>query len=630
MCGIVGYVDYINKSSKQTILDMTNSMTHRGPDGANTWSKLENNISISLGHRRLSILDLSENGSQPMSFEGLTIVFNGEIYNFKHIKKELTAKGYTFFSDSDTEVLLKAFHCWGPNSVNKLIGMFAYVIFSEKNNKFYLFRDRVGVKPLYYSCEDDYFIFSSELKSMTHFPSFKRTISSDGVIDYFSKGYISGPYSIYENVYKLSPGSYAIYDIKSKELIENSYWNIVDLYDASKFTHSYEEAVQNVEDLLVKSLEHRMISDVPVGTFLSGGYDSSLITALLVNNGHKKLNTFTIGFENKSFDESIHAKKIAEFLGTNHHELFCTASMMKDKALNYAEMFDEPFSDASAIPVLVLSELTKNYVTVSLSADGGDELFAGYDKYIIAERLHRKFSHSAPFKLFKYINPNLLKYINFPINNRNTKSNILQRIGYANAKNPLGVMKVMGSYLTEYEEKELFNCISPREKSIYNQKKQYPYHNSDLHQMMSFDFQTYLRDEVMVKVDRATMFASLEGREPILDHKLIEYITRLPPEFHSKNHPQKSILKDIAHKYMPEDLLNRPKHGFSVPIGDWLRTDFKDLIMDTITNESIQKTGIFNKKTINKNINDYYSGKKIGHKYIWTLFIYFQWQNKWL
>ncbi|MDC3325695.1 asparagine synthase (glutamine-hydrolyzing) [Gammaproteobacteria bacterium] len=630
MCGIVGFVDYSNKTKKQTIRDMTNSMTHRGPDGADTWSNSNNNNTISLGHRRLSILDLSQNGTQPMTFDGLTIVFNGEIYNFKDIKKELASNGYKFLSNSDTEVLLKAFHCWGPDSVNKFIGMFAYVIYSEKNNKFYLFRDRVGVKPLYYSCEKDYFVFSSELKALTHLPSFKKIISSDGMMDYFSKGYISGPYSIYKNVYKLNPGSYAIYDIKSKEFKEKSYWDIVDFYGAPKFSHSYEEAVQNVEELLSKSLDHRMISDVPVGTFLSGGYDSSLVTALLVNNGHQKLKTFTIGFENKSFDESSHAKKIAEFLGTDHHELFCTADMMKEKVLNYSEMFDEPFSDTSAIPVLILSELSKNHITVSLSADGGDELFAGYDKYIIADKLFKKYSNSAPFKFFKYINPNLLKYVNFPINNRNTKSNILQRMGYANAKNPLDVMKVMGSYLTEYEEKELFAGISAREKSIYNQKEEYPCHNSYLQQMMSFDFQTYLRDEVMVKVDRATMFASLEGREPLLDHKLIEYVTRLPHEFHSKNYSQKSILKDIAHKYIPEDLLNRPKHGFSVPIGDWLRTDFKDLVMDTITDEAIQRTGMFNKKTINKNINDYYSGNKIGHKYIWTLFIYFQWQDRWL
>ena len=422
MCGIVGFVDYSNKTKKQTIRDMTNSMTHRGPDGADTWSNSNNNNTISLGHRRLSILDLSQNGSQPMTFDGLTIVFNGEIYNFKEIKKELASNGYKFLSNSDTEVLLKAFHCWGPDSVNKFIGMFAYVIYSEKNNKFYLFRDRVGVKPLYYSCEKDYFVFSSELKSLTHLPSFKKIISSDGMMDYFSKGYISGPYSIYKNVYKLNPGSYAIYDIESKEFKEKSYWDIVDFYGAPKFSHSYEEAVQNVEELLSKSLDHRMISDVPVGTFLSGGYDSSLVTALLVNKGHQKLKTFTIGFENQSFDESSHAKKIAEFLGTDHHELFCTADMMKEKVLNYSEMFDEPFSDTSAIPVLILSELSKNHITVSLSADGGDELFAGYDKYIIADKLFKKYSNSVPFKFFKHINPNLLKYVNFPINNRNTKS----------------------------------------------------------------------------------------------------------------------------------------------------------------------------------------------------------------
>lgn len=628
MCGIVGFVDFANKSTNKTIEYMTDSITHRGPDGTDTWSKSQNNTLISFGHRRLSILDLSQNGAQPMSFDGLTIVFNGEIYNFQEIKKELISLGYSFNSNSDTEVLLKSFHCWGPESVNKFIGMFAYVVYSEQNSKLYLFRDRVGIKPLYYSFETNYFLFSSELKSMTYFPSFKKNISSDGIADYFSKGYISGPYSIYDNVYKLNPGSYAVYDIKSKEFIENTYWDIDNLYGAAKLSHSYEEAVENVEKLLLKSLEYRMISDVPVGTFLSGGYDSSLITALLAKNSKKKINTFTIGFDNKSFDESIHAKKIADYLGTNHHELVCNSDMIKEKLLFYPDMFDEPFSDVSGIPVAILSELTKNHVTVSLSADGGDELFAGYDKYFIAKKLFKKYS-SPPFKFFNYINPSILKHINFPINDRNTKSNILQRIEFAKSENSLDVMKIMSEYLTEYEEKELLQNLALREKSTYSQKKHY-YHGSELNQMMSFDFKSYLRDEVMVKVDRATMFASLEGREPLLDHKLIEYVTRLPSEFHTKNYSQKSILKDIAHKYIPKDYLDRPKHGFSVPIGDWLRSDFKDLILDTVSDGAIRKTGIFNQEVINKNINDYYSGKKIGHKYIWTLFIYFQWQQRWL
>ena len=630
MCGIVGFVDFKNQSLNRTIENMTNSMTHRGPDGSGTWSKTRDNVSISLGHRRLSILDLSQNGSQPMSFNGLTVVFNGEIYNFQEIKKELTSIGYSFNSNSDTEVLIKSFHCWGPKSVNKFIGMFAYVIYSEKNHSLYLFRDRVGIKPLYYSNENSHFIFSSELKAMPHFHSFKKNISYDGIVDYFSKGYISGPYSIYENVFKLNPGSYGIYDIKNKEFIENKYWDIADFYDAPKVSHTYEDALENIEKLLIESLKYRMISDVPVGTFLSGGYDSSLITALLVKNNHNKLNTFTIGFENESFDESAHAKKIANYLGTNHHEILCTGDMMKEKLLSYPEIFDEPFSDVSGIPTTILSELAKNHVTVSLSADGGDELFAGYDKYIIAKKIYKKYSSLRGLNFFNYLNPNILNYINFPINNRNTKSNILQRIEYSKSKNPLDIMKVMGMYLTKFEEKELFRTFAPRDKSIYSQKNQYPHHGSDLHQMMSFDFKTYLRDEIMVKVDRATMFASLEGREPLLDHNLIEYVARLPSKFHTRNYLQKSILKDIAHKHIPKDLLDRPKHGFSVPIEDWLKHDFKDLVLDTISDRAINKTGIFNKEIINKNINDYYSGSKIGQKFIWTLFVYFQWQDRWL
>tara|TARA_Y200000002_G_scaffold193235_1_gene159584 strand:+ start:18308 stop:20194 length:1887 start_codon:yes stop_codon:yes gene_type:complete len=628
MCGIVGFVDYKNIASKESLDHITDKLARRGPDDRGTFFNKEDNYTIGLGHRRLSILDLSKNGKQPMSFQDLQIIFNGEIYNFREVRKELIRHKYVFNSDTDTEVILKAFHCWGPASVKRFVGMFSYAIYSSRQEKIYLFRDRAGVKPFYYYKNKNALIFSSELKALANFECFDKNISNEGISDFFSKGWISGPYSIYKDVFKLMPGTYAVYKISEKSLSIEKYWDIVDFYQNTNCELNYLDAQNKVEELLKKSLKYRMVSDVPVGTFLSGGYDSSLITALLVENGHKDLNTFTIGFSDQNYDESHHAKAIAEYLGTDHQELICTSKELIEKIDIYSDMFDEPFSDVSSIPMLLLSEMAREKVTVSLSADGGDELFAGYEKYAIAANLKNKYDKYFLKRSLPFFNRLVTDNINFPFNNWNIKANLYQREAFCNSTTPLDVMRVMGRYLEKKEEKYIFKNLPKRKMSNY--ECNYPDIDRSFKQMMSFDFQTYLRDEIMVKVDRSTMFASLEGREPLLDHNLIEFVASLPTEFHFKNHNDKSILKDITHKYIPKSLLERPKHGFSVPIGDWLKNDMRDIVYSTVNKESIKKTGLFNESVIISFLDDFYDGKKIGDKFIWNIFVYFQWQDKWL
>ncbi len=628
MCGIVGFIDYKSISSDKGLQYSTKTLERRGPDDSGTFFDIKNNFSIGLGHRRLSILDLSKNGKQPMSYRGLKIIYNGEVYNFRQVRSELISCGYKFESDSDTEVILKAFHCWGPSSVNKFVGMFSYAIYSAEDEMIYLFRDRAGVKPLYYYIDENSFIFSSELKAIASSECFNKCISHEGLTDFFVKGWISGPYSIYENLYKLKPGTYATYNISKKLFNISEYWNILDFYKKEESSLSYLEALERIEQLLKESLNYRMVSDVPVGTFLSGGYDSSLLTALLVENGFTDLNTFTIGFSNLDYDESSYAKEIANYLGTNHNELVCSSQRIQDKISIYPDMFDEPFSDVSSIPMLLLSELARDKVKVSLSADGGDELFAGYEKYKIATEINNRYQNSFLRNIFSIFNQTLINKLNFPFSDFNIKANLFNRLGYSKSNTPLDVMKIMGRYLEKGQEENIFSSL-PRRK-LSNYESNYSEIDKGFKQMMSFDFETYLRDEIMVKVDRSTMFVGLEGREPLLDHNLIEFVATLPTEFHFKNHSSKSMLKDISHKYIPKHLLERPKHGFSVPIGEWLRGDLKDLVNDTINIQSIKRTGLFNESVIISILNDYYRGQKIGDKFIWNMFIYFQWQNKWL
>ncbi|MEM3227304.1 MAG: asparagine synthase (glutamine-hydrolyzing), partial [Thermoplasmata archaeon] len=380
MCRIVGFLDFSNKNNynlERVITSMRDTLIYGGPDDAGNFIDQSNNLA--LGHRRLSIIDLSITGHQPMEFDNYVIVYNGEIYNFIDIKKELEALGYKFYSTSDTEVILKAFHRWGFKSVDKFRGMFAFAIWDKKDHKLILCRDRVGVKPLYYYYNNDLFMFASELKAFHMHPKFIKNISFEALSLYLQYGYITAPYSIFENTYKLEPGQFLVLDGKGK-IEKFNYWN-VDSFFKNPLGDSEESITQELELILEESFKLRLVSDVPIGVFLSGGIDSSTVAALLQKNMSEKLKTFTIGFYEKDYNEANYAKKIANYLGTDHTEVYITAKEAFDVISKIPEIYDEPFGDSSAIPTYLVSKLAKSKVKVSLSADGGDEQFCGYTRY---------------------------------------------------------------------------------------------------------------------------------------------------------------------------------------------------------------------------------------------------------
>lgn len=611
MCGLLGVVDYKKNINTSLFKEMLNSLKHRGPDDEGVEVFSLDSCSVLLGHRRLSIMDISSNGHQPMLYEHLAIIYNGEVYNFKDIQQELILEGYSFDSNSDTEVILKSYHFWGINCVNKFRGMFAFAIYNSKQQEIVVFRDRVGVKPLYYSLTDDMLIFSSELKPLLHYPGFNKEIDFEAVSSYLQFGYIHAPKTIFKTVQKLLPGHYLKYDIVSKELVKECYWNIDDFYENQVVR---ENITDELEATIIEAFNLRMISDVPIGTFLSGGIDSSLVTAIIQKNSKTPINTFTIGFEDRKFDESNYAKDIAEYLGTNHTELICKKEDVLATIKKLPKIFDEPFADSSAIPTVLVSELAKQKVSVVLSGDGGDELFCGYTGYALMEERFRLLS-KIPFKRTVNKLLNLIPIPIFMLNRANEKlyrkivkfKNILEHEDIVNS------FKVSNSIFTKDEIKRLI-------KEDYYFSEDIPATTSNLEKMMISDFKGYLPDDLMVKVDRSTMSTSLEGREPFLDHKIIEFAASIPIS-HKKN---KKILKDILARYMPEHLFIREKQGFGIPVNAWLRKELKYLLDEYLSEDLINEYKVFDYGYVSNLLELFYEGRNDDNK-IWVLLMFQMW-----
>ena len=617
MCGIVGVIDYSKQTTKEILKTMTDTLHHRGPDDSGYELIENNNYKLGFGHRRLSIQDLSSHGHQPMVFEHLTIIYNGEVYNFQEIKKELETYGYSFNSHSDTEVILKAFHKWGIKSIDKFRGMFAFSIYDRKKEKIYIFRDRSGVKPLYYFVKDGIFLYASELKAFYKHPKFVKSIDKNALSVYLQFGYIVAPHTIFRDTYKLKPGHYIEYDLKGNRFEINSYWDVVDFYN-NKINIPYEEAQERIEKILIDSFSLRMVSDVPVGTFLSGGVDSSLVTAILQKNSDMPIRTFTIGFDDEKYNEAPYAKEIAVYLGTRHTEHYCSKKDAMDIIPKLPEIYDEPFGDSSAIPTTLVSQVAKEKVTVILSGDGGDELFCGYTSYGLFEERFKKIE-ALPLKgIFKSV----LKAVPDPIV-------ILYRINekyylkYLKLKNSLeqndisNMFKVSNSVFTKYEVEKVLN------ERYFFEKDEIMTDVHDLEKMMISDFKGYLADDILVKVDRASMSVSLESREPLLDHKIIEFVAQLPIEYKR----DKKILKDILSKYIPKELFERKKTGFGIPINDWLRNELKYLIDEYLNDDLIEKENIFDIKYI-QNLKSLFFQSKNDDRKIWTILMFQMWYKK--
>ena len=633
MCGIVGIIS--NTNQEKILNKMLEIQSHRGPDDRGVWIENIKDRFIHLGHNRLSILDLSPLGHQPMisECENFIIVYNGEIYNFKSIRKELQKIGVKFKSNSDTEVILYAFKKWGIGCVEKFIGMFAIAILDKKSTKLTLIRDRAGVKPLYYYFYDNTFLFSSELKSFYQHPNFKKDLNKSILPYYFQFGYIPAPHTIFKNCYKLEPGSYLEYDIKHLTFDIKKYWDIDDYYQKEKFDANEKEILKELENILEDAVNLRMIADVPVGIFLSGGYDSSLVTALLSKDRERKLHTFTIGFDDKKYNEATHAKMIANYLGTKHTEYYVSIKEMLDKVEGLPFYYDEPFGDSSAIPTMIVSKLAKKDVSVALSADGGDETFCGYSKYFFLEKFSSIFSNNFKKSIIQnslnLFNDTQIEWINnlLPRNLRQTnikdKYNKFKRAVNAN---DLEEMFINASSYVDKKEIEQFLKINAT-KNLYKKFK-IDKNANFLDNMMRIDYKTFMVDDVLTKVDRATMSVSLEGREPLLDHRIVEFMVRVPISLKYKDKKGKYLSRQILYKYIPKELIDKPKAGFQIPLFEWLQNELKPLVNRYIDVSKLDEE-IFNPIEVKKRKEALFKGDISQVNTIWFILMFEMWKERW-
>jgi asparagine synthase (glutamine-hydrolysing) len=627
MCGISGFIDRSNSSGISVLKEMNDSLAHRGPDHAQVFHSEKADYTVGLAHRRLSIIDLNESGHQPMRFKELNIVLNGEVYNYKEIKEELIFLGHEFVGSSDTEVVLHAFWQWGEKSVEKFVGMFAFVVYSETTGKLVCVRDRAGVKPFFYYHHSGLFLFASELKAFHKHPGFKKELNYDSIAAFIQFGNVPHDACIFKNCHKLIPGHILELDIKEQKLNLQRYWNVYDSYNQPKLDLSFEEAKQKTEGILLSAFKYRMIADVPVGIFLSGGYDSTCLTAILKNAGFDRLNTYTIGVNDSKLDESDCAKQIAKHLQSNHHTIECSESEMLDIIPQLPYHYDEPFADSSAIPTMLVSKMACADVKVALSADGGDELFAGYNRYDIL------------LKREKFLSM-------FPDVALNTAAGLVDALSSLSGKKSNDRYRKLSELLKEpstsqitkglsclFSDEELGNVMLKKFKmpaSPYNSTELLNEHFTPLSYMMAVDYQTYLPDDILQKVDRASTSFSLEAREPFLDHRLIEFAARLPDNYKYKDGQKKYILKEITHKYVPKELLDRPKMGFAVPVEKWLMGPLKDKVLFCLDAERLKKQGIFSHMRVQNIVNGFYAGDTALTVKIWYLLMFQMWYHQWM
>ncbi len=631
MCRIIGFLQNTpqNYDKNATIVAMRDSLAHGGPDDAGVYL----GDGIALGHRRLSILDLSAKGHQPMLWQQYVIVHNGEVYNFKEIRAVLQKAGFEFKTETDTEVILKAFHHWGREAVHRFRGMFAFAIWNTQTKKLLLCRDRVGVKPLYWYEKDGLFMFASEQKGFHQHPQFDTTIDQQAVSLFLQQGYIHSPRSIYKQVKKLEPGSFLEVDLKNWTIQKETYWNAKDKYENQDEIYLSEgDALERLESILLESFQLRLVSDVPVGIFLSGGIDSSLVTALLQKHSNQQLKTFTIGFENPAFNEAGHAQAVAQHLDTDHAELICTEADFKAILPSFTTLYDEPFGDSSGIPTYLVAQLAKEQVKVSLSADGGDELFGGYTKYEMAANFFPKFqripgvARKPIASLSQLIDPRTLDRLapRLPFLNRYTNiANKFHKVRQAlSTDDMIEFFNVASTFISPHQLQRLHQHYQVRYED-----NGFPKEDGLLSYLGMIDIQTYLEGDIMTKVDRATMHVALEGREPLLDHHIIEFALSLPDHLKIRGNKTKYLLRQLLYKYVPRDLIERPKQGFAIPIGQWLRSFLQEDLQALANDKDFLQTFELNEAYCKKLIHRFVEDKKYVNEYVvWFLLVLYKWK----
>ena len=642
MCSIAGFA--ADFRDEKLIEEMNNTLSHRGDDDSGIYiSEDKSKGFVHLSHNRLSILDISKDASQPFvsKCKNYVIVYNGEIYNFKEIRRELVKRGYKFVSNGDTEVLLYAYKEWGREALDRFIGMFAFCIFDRVKNILFLARDRAGVKPLYFFYDRGEFVFASEIKGILKYKNFKKAINRDVVPFYLRFGYIPSPFSIFEKLYKLPPSSFMIYNLEQKSYEISKYWDIFAFYKAKKFKEDEEKILKNLENLLIESIEYRMVSDVGVGVFLSGGYDSSTVAAILQSNRRERINTFSIGFQEKEYDESFFAREIARYLKTDHHEHVISKKELIDIALSLPFVYDEPFSDDSTIPTIALSKFTKKSVKVALSGDGGDEIFCGYSKYKALLAFSSVFSSNLKKEGLSFLSDKVsisfIKRVNSFLperfRNRNIEDKFIKFKRALNSKNLTQMFINASSNADDSEIKKILNFEYDKdlvlEKSAFSRAKEIE--DLDfLDFMMAIDYVTYLTDNSLVKVDRASMSVSLEAREPLIDHRLAEFMARVPVGLKYKNGEKKYLLKKIVYKYIPKEMLNRAKSGFTPPLLGWLRDDLNFLIDIYLSDTLLKDISIFNIEEVKKLKKALKNRERVNVNLLWSVVVFAMWYDRWI
>jgi asparagine synthase (glutamine-hydrolysing) len=627
---------------------MADQLVHRGPDDAGLWVDAE--AGVALGFRRLAIVDLSPAGHQPMTSSNgrYVIVFNGEVYNFGELRKDLEPLRHGFRGHSDTEVMLEAVSEWGLEAaVRKFVGMFAFALWDRRERVLHLVRDRLGIKPLYCGWQDKTFLFGSELKALRVHPAFRPEVNRSALALYLRLGYIPQPYSIYQGIWKPPAGHILSIQAGAQPSLElpgtARYWSAKEVYEtgaADPFQGSGAEAIEELDRLLRESIRLRMIADVPLGAFLSGGIDSSTVVSLMQAQSNRPVKTFTIGFHEQEFNEAAHAKAVAAHLGTDHTELYVTPKQAMDVIPKLPTLYDEPFGDSSQIPTYLLSALTRRHVTVSLSGDGGDELFGGYTRYVRGRKfweIIRCFpytSRNALARLIRVCKPatyNRLWGGLTPILPRLARPSTVGDRAYRlaemmAARNPEELYHNLISYWRHPTEVVLDAKESP---TILTQPSDWARLADISQRMMFLDLATYLPDDILAKVDRASMGVSLEARVPILDHRVVEFAARIPLSMKIRWGQTKWLLREVLYRYVPRELVERPKMGFGIPIEDWLRGPLRDWAEELMSEGRLRREGFFRPEAIRELWAVHLSRQRNRYGHLWNVLMFQAWREKW-